>query len=489
MSEHPDWPPALRVAMASPALERRGWQKSLAPNLIGLFLWIGFFDQIPSETVGRSGLAWPVLGLAIGGVLSYLLLFRTPLLWTHRTGRPLAVVATSTFGVRGSAWVPGLLNACLQVVWIAIALRYATLLTLRGLELVDLLGPSYKEDLVIGRYTFPGGLFLATSFFWGLAGTLAGRYLVRVIGALMTVYPVVVAILVGITAALAMPRLPEYRVMMAGALSRGGSEFSVGLSVALQVIQMVFAFSAAAALSCADFGLVTTSEADVKRGGWVGVAGSILVVGMLSILTVAGAFVRYGIEVPVSPSAARSLTFIHAVESLIGGRTAGGMIMAFGLAGLAPACFSSYLFSTRLNDAIPRVARTKWTVLGFLVSWVMVITGQVDRLYNVFSIVGALLAPVAGAMTADAIKHGGKWPGARFGLNRAGIVSWSGGAVVGLLPFIIPNSSFAKSLPASLIAFVLSFVAYLLASAILGEPKIDTEIDPIAQESTIPSES
>ncbi len=479
MPDHPDWPPSVRAAMASPALERKGWQKSLGPSLIGLFLWIGFFDQIPRETVGRSGLAWPVLGSAVGGILGYLLLFRVPTLWTYRTGRPLAVVFTSTFGIRGATMVPGWLIIAIQVVWIAIATHYASTLTLRGLELLGLLDPSYHHNIVVGRVQFPSGLFMVTAFFFGLAATMAGRYLVRVITALMAVYPIIIAVLLGITAALAIKGLPDYRVLLAGV--RGGS--AAGIIVALIAAQMVFAFAAAGALSAAELGVVAQSERDVKLGGWVGLAGGSIVVATLSIMTVAGVFIRYGIAVPVNRETSLSLTFVHGVETVIGGRTAGAMLLAFGLAGLAPACFSSYIFTAQAYEAFPSVARTKWTILGFLTAWLLVIFGQVDHLYPVLGFVGALLAPVLGAMAADAYKAGGKWPGARVGVNPPGYFAWLAGAIVGVAPFAAPDTAFARLQPASLIAFCAAFVTYLIAAAFVRETAIDPSIMPVTHES------
>ena len=55
---------------------------------------------------------------------------------------------------------------------------------------------------------------------------------------------------------------------------------------------------------------------------------------------------------------------------------------------------------------------------------------------NVFSVIGALLAPVAGAMAADYVRSKGRWPGARRGVNIAGYGAWVVGVVVGLSPYL-----------------------------------------------------
>ncbi len=135
-------PTPLIAALNQPLLERKGWQKALAPQLIGLFLWIPFFDQIPQETLSAGGIGWPVLGAALAAWLCYLWLYRPPAMWGMTTGHPLGVLATSTFGTRGATWIPGLLLAGVGVVWLAVATLYATDLCLRGLVLIQLLDRS-----------------------------------------------------------------------------------------------------------------------------------------------------------------------------------------------------------------------------------------------------------------------------------------------------------------------------------------------------------
>ena len=461
--------------METPTQQLQGWQKALAPNLIGLFLWIGFLDQIPRETIGRSSLAWPVLGVSIGSILSYLLLFRTPALWTQRSGHPFSVVATSTFGIRGATWVPGLLVASVQVVWIALAIRYGTLLTLRGLELLGLLDPSYHEKIAIGRFALPGGLFTATSFFIGFATTVAGRYLVRVIAALMTVYPIVLAILLGLTATLAMRGLPDYKVITGG-LSGGNNP---GILVTFIAIQMVFAFACSATLSAADWGAASGSARDVKFGGWVGMTLAPAVIASLSILTVAGTFVRYGIDVPVTLGKSSSLIFIHAVESLTGGRIAGAMFLAIGLAALAPGCFSAYILGVRFHDAMPNFSQTGWTLIGFLVAWLMVVAGLVDRTYPVLGVVGALLAPILGAVAADATRTRGEWAGPRNGLNWPGLVAWIAGLGVALVPLSFVTRRIGIFQPAAIISFAVAFLTYHLVALVVGESRLEPGFESI----------
>lgn len=472
-TEPTTWPPTLQAALDRPPLDRRGWQTGLAPQAIGLFLWVAFFDQIPREAVGRCGLLWPVAGAAVGGLLCYLLLFRAPALWGQRTGRPIAVLAARTFGVDGATWVPGLLLTLVQVVWLAVATLYGTALGLAGLQLTGFLDPGVQRPPHMAVVELRGTLFLVISLFWGLAAALTGRYLVRVIAALMSVYPLFPALLLGLTAAVALKGLPDYQ---ASVDQRGGS--TGGVFAALVVVQMIFGFFSAAALLFADWGSVAREERDVRYGGWVGVAMAPWVIATLAILSVAGAFARYGLDTPAGVP--RALSFEQSVRILVAGKTAGVMLIGFGLAALAPACYAAFLFGERLNLLRPHVARTKWTVAGAVLAWLLVASGLVSHLLPVFGFVGAVFAPVAGAISADYVRSRGAWTHPRRGWNRPGFLAWAVGLVVGLTPVVAGVLGYARlaaAQPAAVYAYLAAFVTYL-AVAPLGESPDEPAIGP-----------
>src|SRR5262249_54671690 len=119
-------PSVLLAALSGPPPVRRGWDRGLAPQLIGLFLWVVFFDQIPLVSIPRTGVAWSIAGAVVGGLLCALILFYVPAILSHRTGKPLVLVACSAFGVRGVTWIPGLLLAFVQVVWMAVSVFYGS---------------------------------------------------------------------------------------------------------------------------------------------------------------------------------------------------------------------------------------------------------------------------------------------------------------------------------------------------------------------------
>ena len=57
--------------------------------------------------------------MAVAGLLSYALYYYAPAMLGMKTGFPLYVVGSSTFGTRGGYIMPGLLMGVLQIGWFA----------------------------------------------------------------------------------------------------------------------------------------------------------------------------------------------------------------------------------------------------------------------------------------------------------------------------------------------------------------------------------
>jgi cytosine permease len=475
---YPAW---LETVLSQPPLERRGWQATFAPAYIGLFLWLVFFDQFPAEVLRHGGLGWALVGAGVAALLAFGLLFYGPTAWTFATGRPLAVVATSTFGVRGATWVPGLLLALVQVVWLAVATDYGTELCLRGLALLGLLSPRSLAGVSVGRTVLPSPLVLVTSLFWCYAIAMAGRYLVRVIAALMSVYPAVTATILGLSMIAALRGLPGFSPERMPVTGNARLLTTTGIQAVVVSLQMILGFFATAGLVTADLGAVSREISDVRRGGLVTVFLACWIVATLACLTVAGAV---GVGTEVSATARElgvdPLSYQGALIVLFGDRLAAVSFLCLGLTALAPGCYAGYLFGTRMNELRPRVSRTRWTLIGVAIAWTLIAAGEVDRLAFVFSVIGALLAPVAGALTADYLMSRGRWPGARRGVNRPGVIAWGAGAVVGLLPVVAARVSASATLsnqPGVLYAYLVAFFLFPLLSK-LG---LESPADPLPE--------
>jgi cytosine permease len=468
-------PRALREALAAPALERKSWQWTVAPTYIGLFLWVVYFDQLGRKTLSVGGLGWSVLGAAAGAVLCTVLLYHVPAMWGHRTGRPLTVLGASTFGARGSValLVAGLGLA--QVVWLAVSTLYAVDWTFQGLSSLGLLNLHGLKRLQPGAWLglsasavppLRSPLFLITSLCWICWAVLVGHYLVRIIAALMNVYPIFPALMLGTAMLLTLKGVPDFRPLAIDPASAQPVQ-AAGPRAFTMMIQMIFGFFATAGLAGADWGTVCRTPRDVRLGGWVGVGLASWVIATLALLTVAGALGQF--PAPPGLSAGPGVgNFSFRVALLLGvpERLAGAMFLVFGLASLAPTCYAAFVMGHRLTAVWPGVSRLVWTLLGTAAAWTLVATGAAIRLEEIFTLLGALFAPMAGAMAADYVRSRGAWPGIRPGYNPSGMAAWAVGVAVGLVPLLglwTRWTGAARFQPASVYGFV---AAFLVASGL-----------------------
>ena len=96
-------PSYLTTATPVPASNRAAWFKNTAQSYAGIFLWIAFFDQLAGTAdgpgaLGMAGLGACLLALVVGGFLCVVLFYYVPGVLGMKTGLPLYIVGTSTFG-------------------------------------------------------------------------------------------------------------------------------------------------------------------------------------------------------------------------------------------------------------------------------------------------------------------------------------------------------------------------------------------------------
>jgi cytosine permease len=325
-----------------------------------------------------------------------------------------------------------------------------------------------------------------TSLAWSIAGALVGVYLVRVIAALMKVFPVFPAAMLATAMILTIKGLGDFRPSGIDPESAGPVP-QAGPHAAAMVMQLVFGFFATAGAASADWGAASRDARDVRLGGWVGVAFASWVVATLAMLTIAGAL---GMSPPavvrVRPPSASALTFHDVVRDRIGGRLGGVMLLVFGLASMAPAVYASHVFGHRFAAAWPRLSRLRWTLVGAVAAWPLVATGLAGRLEPIFGIMGAASAPLVGAIAADYSRTRGIWPGPRRGVNQAGLVAWAVGLTVGLLPTVAHAWGRADTWrlqPAAVLAFLAGYVVYLVLARFGAEsPVVATPEQVVAAE-------
>jgi cytosine permease len=480
-------PPSPESPSSPAALERRSWQTSIAPQYIGLFLWVVFFDQLGRWTLAGGGLLPAVLGALTAGLLCYLLLYYVPAMGGFRSGQPLTTLGTSTFGVSGSAWLTGVLMGLAQVVWFAVATAYAMELTFQGLIACRLLDPGALQPVQLAGLKLPNLMILATTLFWCYAAALVGHYLVQIISALMNIYPILMALLLGVSMLMTIKGVPEFQPPgIDPATGRPVSPGAGSLQAFLLIVELSFGFFATAGALAADWGAVSRTERDVRLGGLTGVAMASWTIATLALLTVAGTFGHGHEPAPPRPGLALKenpwgdpfhFSFHMAVLQGIGGPLGGTILMVFGLGSLAPTCYAVFLFGNRFADAWPRIPRIHWTLIGTTAAWPLVASGYATRLDTIFSLMGATFAPLVAAMAADYLRHHGTWPGARRGVNPPGLIAWALGLAVGLVPLASealgwpPGTRFQ---PAAVFAYLTALVAYLVLASLGAEaPRMD----------------
>jgi cytosine permease len=469
-------------------IEPRPWQTGLAPVYIGIFLWIAFFDQIGRKSLPLGSLGGSLLGLAVGGPLAYLCLFRSSALWGHRSKQGLDSLATATFGVSGAKVVPGLLLGIAQVILFAVAVGYAVELTFQGLVLSGLVDPRAVRPTQLGRTFLKPPLYLATALFWAVATALVSLKFTRWIGYLMQYFPIFPAVMLGGAMLWTLSGLKTFNPITP--LAPDSASIRLAFLISLQ---WVFAFSSMAGVMGADWGLGSLTARDIRLGGWIGMAFAPAIVSIIALVSIAGyqgskTGPRTADGTPIyrpqtpniatvgeSPSPgldAPAFTFRAVMTGAFPNRVGAIILATFGLGSLAPAVYASFAFGLRFKGLGPGISRLTWTMMGTCTAWLLIVGGWFDRTEVAFNILGAAFAPVAGAFAADYRRTKGQWPGPRKGINPAGLLAWGVGLAVGLAPTIgqvFGARSLAEFQPAAPLAFLASYLTYEILAMIRFE--------------------
>ena len=433
-------PDYLAKAVPNPMGKRAPWYANTAPTYAGIFLWIAFYQQMAGGTLQHGGLVLCLVALAVAGILSYALFYRVPAMLGMKTGFPLYVVGSSTFGTAGGYVMPGLLMGLLQIGWFAVGTFYASDYILKGM----------------GMESKPGTLsFGIVCVLWGGAMAFAGakgvQYVSR-IALFLNAIPLLMLIVVLFQTS---GGIAKYQV--APAQDNPFGAFTM-------MIAIVIGFFATAGAAGTDFGMNARDERDGRGGGLVGVTLAVLVAGGLPLLAVAGAH---------GAGLSNAWDFGPVVKD-IGGPVASAMLLLFAVASIPASCFCAFIAGNSFNTMIPSVPRVSSTMAGAAVGVLLAITGVAADLAGFFGIVGASFGPIIGAMVADYLLAGKKWAGPREGVNLAGYIAWALGLIVGLLPSSIsPLSPEMKSYvqPAVVYSFIVGFVVYYALAKAGLQPK------------------
>jgi cytosine permease len=429
-------PDYISKAVPNSQANRAPWYANTAPSYAGVFLWFAFYISIAKDTIPHGGLALCMAAIVVAGLLSYALYYYAPAMLGMKTGFPLYVVGSSTFGTAGGYVMPGLLMGLLQIGWFAVGTYFSTLFIMN----------------VAGSKAGPGSLpFIVVGIIWGYTMAYIGVMGIQYVAKLSR-YLIIIPI--------AMILLVFFRT--SGGIAQYTPADPKPFVAFTVLIQLIIGFFATAGAAGADFGMNSRNAKDVRMGGLVGITLAIVFAAGLPLLSVAGASKLYTLP---------GLGYDDVIGA-IGGGLATSMFLLFVIASIAPACFCAFIAGNSFSTMIPGVPRISSTMAGVTVAIVLAVTGAAADLVSFFTIVGASFGPICGAMAADYLLSGKRWAGPREGINWAGYGAWALGFLVGILPFLPVSSSLKTYVqPAVVYSFVTGFVVYAVLAKAGLEPK------------------
>jgi len=426
----------LALASPNPPEKRAPWYKNTAPSYAGIFLWVVFYMEIANETLPQAGLVLSLVALVLAALICHYLFYLVPGLFGMKTGYPLYVVGSSTYGTLGGFAVPGLLMGVLQFGWLAVNIAVSTSFILQA----------------AGAEASPGTLpFIIVAILWGLAAAFVGVKGIQYLGKVASVLPIVPLVMILVVFFTNIGSVGDFKV----------AEDAKPLVGFLGMIALVVGFFATAGAAGVDFGMGNRNAKDVQLGGLFGIALAAVVAGGLPLIAVAGA---HG----ANPELA-SYKFDAVIEQQ-GGFLAKSMFILFAIASFAPAGFSSFIAANSFGTMFPKASKMGMVFAGVIVSIILAATGVALDLQGVFLIIGASFGPICGSMVADYLLSGRKWAGPRRGINWAGYIAWVVGFVVAILP-MVGGDRFSFISPAPVIAFAIGFVLYAILAKAGLEPK------------------
>ncbi|NLX94803.1 MAG: cytosine permease [Rhodopirellula sp.] len=455
-------PDYIAAAQPVPQSNRVAWYKSTAQTYAGIMLWFVFWQDIPtgggvSGGALSQGLMIAFAGLVLAALLCHFLYYLVPGMLGLKTGLPLYIVGTSTYGATGGFLMPGYLMGVLQFGWLGVnAFFSAVLLCAPWVG-----GP--EAALGTPAHAIVATVWAVLAAFMGLKGI---QYVARVASFLPLIpFAILLILFFSTIGGLGSFDGGSLAGNARAAAGEGSASALTIWGVMAFLLTYIIGFFATAGAAGTDFGMNNRDSKDVQLGGMVGIAGATIFAGGLSLLIVAGAC---GLGKIDDPTKLQTTTLMG---NIMGTQTASVFWYLLTIAAFPPACFSAFIAANSFKTTLPKVNPFISVGIGTLVSIILAVTGWAGDVVSVFSIIGASFGPVCGAMAADYLLSGKKWAGPRAGFNPAGWISWIAGFIVGafnsVAALVEPLKEYATIVPVPpLMAFVVGFVLYLILAKI-----------------------
>ncbi|OHB78838.1 MAG: hypothetical protein A2W31_17440 [Planctomycetes bacterium RBG_16_64_10] len=469
-------PDYVASAKAIPLGNRAPWYKNIGPTYAAVMLWFVFWQAL--GTAGKhaggtlaNGLGTAVLGVLVAALICHFLFYLVPGLLGMKTGLPLYVVGTSTYGVVGGLILPGFVMGVLQFGWIGVnAYGVATLLCkCFGIPLAEgaigfpIIDPVHTAIVIV---------FACAVAFMGLKGI---QYVARV----ATFFPIIPIVVLLILTAVTIGGVADFSNEQLVSAAGAGPETSLGpIGIVVFFSTVIVGFFATAGAAGTDIAMSSRHQQDVQIGGLAGIALATLVSGGLTVLIVAGA---HGAGLVPADLPARNLNPLNPLDLMNGGllnrRLANIFMILLAISSFPGACFSAFIAANSFKTTMPKVNPYLSVGIGTIASIILAVTGLTGKVVEVFVVIGASFGPVCGAMAADYLLAGRKWAGPRAGFNPAGWISWLAGFAVGAADFVPAVQGRVPCSPVA--AFVVGFSLYiLLAKMGLQSRRLDMPVAP-----------
>ncbi|MCK4629569.1 MAG: hypothetical protein KAT56_11240 [Sedimentisphaerales bacterium] len=264
-------PDYVSMAKPNPMENRAPWYKNTAPTYAGIMLWFVFWNTMASggsdEPGGvlSQGLGIAFVGLIFSALLCHFLFYLIPGLLGMKTGLPLYIVGTSTYGVQGGFLMPGFIMGILQFGWLGVNAYFVSL------ALAPLFGGSPVAQKVIAV------LWAALAAFVGLKG-------IQYVAKIATFLPLIPLVILVIMLSKTLGGVGEFDAQKLVAAGTAEGSEAVGLSVFGVIalcITYVVGFFATAGAAGVDFGMNNKDGKNVQMGGLIGIALATIVAGEL----------------------------------------------------------------------------------------------------------------------------------------------------------------------------------------------------------------
>jgi len=448
-------PDYVSMAKPNPAGNRAPWYKNTAPTYAGIMLWFVFWQDVPGGGgalggVLSHGLAIALLGLILAALLCHFLYYLVPAMLGMKTGLPLYIVGTSTYGATGGFLMPGFVMGLLQFGWLGVNSCFSA---------AFLVKPFYPDLELMGVIGTPPHIIVA--ILWAGAAAFMGLKGIQYVARVATYLPLIPLSVLVVLFFCSVGGVGSFEPSQIGVTEDAEGALSV-IGVIAVLLTYVIGFFATAGAAGTDFGMNNRDAKDVSMGGLIGISGATILAGGLALIIVAGAFGSG------KATDASVLNPTQLMGALIGGKTGAVFMWLMALAAFPPACFSSFIAANSFKTTLPKVNPFITVGIGTAISILLAVTGWAADVMSVFGVIGASFGPVCGAMMVDYVMAGKKWAGPRASFNPAGWISWVAGFVVGMLPLVS-----SVNIPvAPLAAFVVGAVLYFVLAKAGLESKV-----------------